>query len=56
MSIKPGASRRQFLRVGAGGLLGLAGVSLLAACQPQAPTAPTIVQATPKRLGREDPQ
>ena len=40
MATKRGLSRRDFLRAGAGGLVGMMGLSLLAACQPQAPAPP----------------
>jgi peptide/nickel transport system substrate-binding protein len=40
MATKRGLSRREFLRAGAGGLVGMAGLTLLAACQPQAPAPP----------------
>ena len=35
MALKRGLTRREFLTAGTGGLLGIAGLSLLAACQPQ---------------------
>src|SRR5436189_498359 len=47
MATKRGLSRRDFLRVGTGGLLGAAGLSLLAACAPAAPPPPGAPTSAP---------
>jgi len=48
MAAKPGLSRRQFLRAGFAGTLGIAGISLLNACAPAAPSqAPAKTEAPP---------
>ncbi len=47
MATKRGLSRRDFLRVGTGGLLGAAGLSLLAACAPAAPPPPAGPTSAP---------
>ncbi len=53
MGTKRGLSRRGFLRAGVGGLVGVVGMSLLAACAPQTPAPPpTAAPAKPEEAAK----